>query len=284
MSGVSVQSRRIADVFARAKAEARTPLVLYLTAGDPTADVSLDLILAAADAGMDILELGVPWSDPSADGLAIQGAMMRALAQGGGLSAALKLCQRVRQARPELPIVLFGYANPIVVRGCTAFAQLAKAAGADAVLCVDWPADEDRELPDALSAEGLAFVPLLAPTSTAERVKAAFEVGGGFIYYVSLTGITGAQLTDFSAPAAHVALIRETNTKHLPVVVGFGIATPQDARSVAAFADGVVVGSAAVRLIETTPNGAAKAELVRLVSGLSDGLRGRGPSGAPART
>lgn len=266
---------RLAAAFARAKAEGRTPLVIYLTAGDPNAEASFELVLAAADAGMDVLELGIPWSDPSADGLAIQGAMLRALNNGGGLSATLKLCARIRQARPALPIVLFGYANPIVVRGCAAFAADAKAAGADAVLCVDWPADEDKELPEALRAQGLGFVPLLAPTSTPARVNAALEVAGGFVYYVSLTGITGAKLTDFSGPAAHVAQIRAAAHNRLPVVVGFGIATPQDARTVAGFADGVVVGSAAVRLIETSPQ-TAKADLARLVSGLSDGLRGVG--------
>ncbi len=266
---------RLAAAFARAKTEGRTPLVIYLTAGDPNAEASFELVLAAADAGMDVLELGIPWSDPSADGLAIQGAMLRALNNGGGLSATLKLCARIRQARPALPIVLFGYANPIVVRGCAPFAADAKAAGADAVLCVDWPADEDKELPEALRAQGLGFVPLLAPTSTPARVAAALAVAGGFVYYVSLTGITGAKLTDFSAPAAHVAQIRAAAHNRLPVVVGFGIATPQDARTVAGFADGVVVGSAAVRLIETSPQ-TAKADLARLVAGLSDGLRGVG--------
>ena len=264
---------RLATAFARAKGEGRTPLIIYLTAGDPDAEASFDMILAAADAGMDILELGIPWSDPSADGLAVQGAMLRALNAGGGLSAALKLCARIRQARPALPVVLFGYANPIVVRGCAKFAAEAKAAGADAVLCVDWPADEDKELPDALRAQGLGFVPLLAPTSTAARTQAALDVAGGFVYYVSLTGITGAKLTDFSRPAAHVAQIRSAAANRLPVVVGFGIATPQDARTVAGFADGVVVGSAVVRLIENSPQ-TAKADLVRLVTGLAQGLRG----------
>ncbi len=273
MSAAEQGTARIAAAFARAKAEGRKPLVIYLTGGDPDAESSFELIMAAAEAGMDILELGIPWSDPSADGLAIQGAMMRAIEHGGGLTSTLKLCARLREARPELPIVLFGYANPIVVRGCAAFAADAKRAGADAALCVDWPADEDRELPDALTAQGLGFVPLLAPTSTERRVRAALDVAGGFVYYVSLTGITGAKLTEFTAPAAHVAQIRDAADGRLPVVVGFGIATPQDARSVASFADGVVVGSAAVRLIERGP-ATAKADLTRLVKDLSQGLRG----------
>ena len=264
---------RIEKAFAKCKADGRKALVIYLTGGDPDMETSCALILAAADAGMDVLELGVPWSDPSADGLAIQGAMTRALGAGGGLSATLKLCQRIRSARPELPIVLFGYANPIVVRGCAKFAAEARQAGADAVLCVDWPADEDKELTTALAAEGLAFVPLLAPTSTPQRVRAGLEVAGGFVYYVSLTGITGAKLTDFSAPAAHVAQIRAAAESRLPVVVGFGIATPQDVKTVAAFADGVVVGSAAVRIIENTSAGQVVAAMGSFVRQLTTGLQ-----------
>ncbi|MDX2021826.1 MAG: tryptophan synthase subunit alpha [Deltaproteobacteria bacterium] len=270
---MAAASTRIAQAFAKATAEGRKALVIYLTAGDPNIETSFELILAAADAGMDVLELGIPWSDPSADGLAIQGAMQRALEAGGGMSAALKLCRRLREARPALPIVLFGYANPIVVKGCAAFAKAAREAGADAVLCVDWPADEDRELPNALAAEGLAFVPLLAPTSTPDRVRAALDVAGGFVYYVSLTGITGAKLTDFSGPAAHVAQIRAAAENRLPVVVGFGIATAADVKTVAAFADGVVVGSAAVRVIETTPKDGVSKALSTMIGGLAAGLK-----------
>lgn len=267
-----MSANRIAKAFANASSRGRKALVIYLTGGDPDPETSFELIVAAANAGMDVLELGIPWSDPSADGLAIQGAMMRALGAGGGLNATLKLCRRLREALPDLPIVLFGYANPIVVRGCKAFAENARDAGADAVLCVDWPAGEDSELPDALAAAGLAFVPLLAPTSTPERVRAALEVAGGFVYYVSLTGITGARLTDFSGPAAHVEQIRAAAENRLPVVVGFGISTPQDVKTVAAFADGVVVGSAAVRVIETTPAGKAAEAMGHFVSQLAGGL------------
>lgn len=270
---MATSSPRIAKAFEKAKSQGRKALVIYLTGGDPNAQTSYEIILAAADAGMDVLELGIPWSDPSADGLAIQGAMSRALGAGGGLNATLKLCRRIRDARPELPIVLFGYANPIVVRGCAVFAKDAHDAGADAVLCVDWPADEDKELPDALAAEGISFVPLLAPTSNPDRVKAALEVAGGFIYYVSLTGITGAKLTDFSGPAAHVAQIRAAAENRLPVVVGFGISTPQDVKTVAAFADGVVVGSAAVRIIENSAAGTATKAMGELVAQLATGLK-----------
>jgi tryptophan synthase alpha chain len=176
--------------------------------------------------------------------------MRRALAAGGGMGAALELCRAVRADSPEVPVVLFGYANPIFVRGTAKFAAQAKQAGADGVLCVDWPADEDPELAQALAQQGLDLVPLIAPTSTPQRVKAAAAVAGGFLYYVSLTGITGSQLPNLDEAAARVRHVRELSGGRLPVAVGFGIATPADARAVAGFADGVVVGSAAVRVIE----------------------------------
>lgn len=264
----------MARAFARARSENRKALVVYLTASDPDAETSRRLVLAAARAGADVIELGVPWSDPSADGPAIQAAMARALRSGGGLKAALGICRRVRAENPDLPLVLFGYANPIAVVGPRAFAASAREAGADAALCVDWPADEDADLAHALRAEGLGFVPLLAPTSTGPRVQAALEVASGFVYYVSLTGITGAKLTELSGPRRHVDEIRSMAGGRLPVAVGFGIATPQDVRAVAAFADAVVVGSAAVRTVEKA---AAEGrdpvpDLERFVRGLRDAL------------
>jgi tryptophan synthase alpha chain len=166
------------------------------------------------------------------------------------MGAALELCRAVRADSPEVPVVLFGYANPIFVRGTAKFAAQAKQAGADGVLCVDWPPDEDPELAQALAQQGLDLVPLVAPTSTPARVKAAAAVAGGFLYYVSLTGITGSQLPNLDEASARVRQVRELSGGRLPVAVGFGIATPADARAVASFADGVVVGSAAVRVIE----------------------------------
>jgi tryptophan synthase alpha chain len=241
---------RITRSFEKARAQGRKALVLYLTGSDPDFETSKRLLIAAARAGADILELGVPWSDPAADGPAIQLAMQRARAAGGGLSTTLELCRAVRQEAPEVGIVLFGYGNPIAIRGPERFAAQAKQAGADGVLCVDWPVDEDPTLTRALSAEGLDTIPLVAPTSTAERVKTAASVAGGFIYYVSLTGITGSKLPDLKEAAARVQQVRELSGNRLPVAVGFGIATPADVKAVAGFADGVVVGSAAVRIIE----------------------------------
>lgn len=241
---------RLGATFERARAGGRKALVVYLTAGDPDLETSRRLLLAAAEAGADVLELGVPWSDPSADGPAIQAAMLRSLRAGGGLSRTLELCRAVREAAPEVSLVLFGYANPIVVMGPDRFAAAARQAGADAVLCVDWPPGEDRELTLALAVEHIDFIPLLAPTSTPARIAAAAAVAGGFIYYVSLTGITGATLGDLDDPRRRVEQIRAATAGRLPVVVGFGVATPDDARRVSRFADGVVVGSAAVRIIE----------------------------------
>ncbi|HXU05358.1 MAG TPA: tryptophan synthase subunit alpha [Polyangia bacterium] len=270
-------STRLTQIFARAKAAKRAALVIYLTAQDPDDETSRRLVLAAAEAGADIIEVGVPWSDPSADGKAIQAAIHRALASGGGMSKALALTRALRQAHPDVGIVLFGYANPIVVMGHEAFAAAAHDAGADGVLCVDYPADEDAELTTALAKYGMDFVPLLAPTSTAARIDVGVKAATGFIYYVSLTGITGTALADMEEPRAKVEAIRARSGGKLPVAVGFGIKTPGAARAVASFADGVVVGSAAVEVIEKAV--AAKRDpvpdLAAFVRSLRDALDAR---------
>jgi tryptophan synthase alpha chain len=262
---------RLAARFARARAEKRAALIIYLTADDPDGETSLRLMGAAIDAGADIIEIGVPWSDPSADGKAIQAAMHRALGRGGGLRRSLVLCRQLRDAYPDVGLVLFGYANPIVVMGPDVFALKARDAGADGVLCVDYPPDEDGALATALAREGLDYVPLLAPTSTNPRIDAAVAAAGSFIYYVSLTGITGTALANLDAPRAQVAAIRERSGGRLAVAVGFGIRTPGAARAVASFADGVVVGSAAVEIVEKAA--AAKRDPVPEMSAFVSGLR-----------
>ncbi len=241
---------RLAARFARARAEKRAALIVYLTADDPDGVTSLRLMRAAAEAGADIIEIGIPWSDPSADGKAIQAAMHRALGRGGGLRRALGLCSELRAACPDVGLVLFGYANPILVMGVDVFALKARDAGADGLLCVDYPPDEDRALPNALAREGLDFVPLLAPTSTDARIDLALQAAGSFVYYVSMTGTTGTALGDLEGPRAKVAAIRERGGGKVPVAVGFGIRTPDAARAVASFADAVVVGSAAVEIVD----------------------------------
>lgn len=241
---------RLERIFAAARQERRPALVVYLTALDPDFETSRRLVLAAAQAGADVIEVGIPWSDPSADGLAIQGAMRRALAAGGGLSRALELCQAVRAENADVGLVPFGYANPIVIAGPESFARRARDAGADAVLCVDWPPDEATELLAALTRFDIGFIPLLAPTSTPERISAAAKAARGFLYYVSMTGITGVKIADLDGPRRHVAEIRAATDGRHPIVVGFGVTSSDDARAIGSFADGVVVGSAVVRLIE----------------------------------
>ncbi len=267
---------RIDRVFARARAENRKALVLYLTASDPDFETSRRLMLAAADAGADIIEIGVPWSDPSADGPVIQGAMNRALASGGGLGRALELCRDVRSGNPDVGLVLFGYANPIIVTGPENFARRARDAGADAVLCVDWPPDEAPELLTALRETGLGYIPLLAPTSTPGRIQIAGAAARGFLYYVSMTGITGVKISDLEGPRNHVAEIRSNTGASLPIVVGFGITTPADAQAIGSFADGVAVGSAAVRIVEQAAAAGRDPvpELTTFVRGLASAIKG----------
>jgi tryptophan synthase alpha chain len=269
-------SARLERIFARARQQDRKVLVVYLTALDPDFNTSLRLILAAAQAGADIVEIGVPWSDPSADGLAIQAAMQRALKAGGGLSRALDLCRGIRAENPDLGLVLFGYANPIMVTGPVAFARRAREAGADAVLCVDWPPDEGKDLLAALQAVDVGYIPLLAPTSTVPRIQIACETARGFLYYVSMTGITGVKLSDLEGPRRHVAEIRAVSLNRHPIVVGFGITTAADAHEVASFADGVAVGSAAVRIIgdAITAGRDPVPELMVFVRSLAAALKG----------
>lgn len=265
----------IDGAFARARAAGRKALVIYLAALDPDFDTSRRLMRAAAEAGADIIEIGIPWSEPSADGIVIQGAIRRALAAGGGPSRTLDLCRAVRADAPSVGLVLFGYANPIMVAGPEAFARRARDAGADAVLCVDWPPDEGPELLAALRGADLGYVPLLAPTSTPARIAVAGAAARGFLYYVSMTGITGTQIKDVDAPRRDVEAIRAaTGGKH-PIVVGFGVTSPEDARAVAGFADGVVVGSAAVRVVEQAIAGGADpvGALSSFVAGLAAALR-----------
>jgi tryptophan synthase alpha chain len=235
---------------ALARPSRRKALVLYLTGGHPDISTSRRLLLAAARAGADVIELGIPWSDPSADGPVIQASSRKAILAGGGLGASLALCRDLRNSGATVPVVLFGYANPIFVRGTEAFAAAAAEAGADAALCVDWPPDEAGDLIAALRSRQLDLIPLLAPTSTPERIRVVTREASGFIYYVSMTGITGRSLDDLEGPRRQVAEIRALTGDRLPIAVGFGISTPAQAKAVASFADAVVVGSAAVRLID----------------------------------
>lgn len=258
---------RLERAFGDGAAAGRKQLVVYLTCGDPSAEASAELVVAAARAGADVIELGVPFSEPSADGPAIQRAMQRALARGAGLRAALDVVMRVRRAGCEVPIVLFGYYNPIFVTGPERFCRAATEAGADGLLVVDLPVEELEELRAPAAAARLSVIPLVAPTSTPERIARVAALRPPFVYYVSITGVTGAALSGTEAIAARVAEVRAA--VNVPVAVGFGISTPDDARRLAAHAEAVVVGSAIVRAIEQHPGREveAVAELVGALRG-----------------
>jgi tryptophan synthase alpha chain len=237
----------IAAAFARARADRRAAFVPYLTAGDPHLDVTAALVVALARAGADVVELGVPFSDPIADGPVNQAAASRALAAGTTLEQILATVARLRAAT-RVPLVLFTYFNPVHAYGLKRFAEHAAASGVDGVLCVDLPPEEAKgEYLDALARFGLDPVFLLAPTSTRERVKAVARAGSGFVYYVSRTGVTGERAELPRGLDREVADLR--HRLKLPVAVGFGISTPDQVAAVAKIADGVVVGSALVRLV-----------------------------------
>ena len=257
---------RLRAAFDRAAAEQRAAFVAYLTFGDPDPETSIAVVEAACRAGADVIELGVPFSDPSADGPSIQRAMERALAAGGSLPAALDAVAALRARGIETPIVLFGYYNPVFVMGPAAFAARASAAGVDAVLTVDLPIDELAELAQPLAAHGLAVIPLVAPTSTAERIARLGSFAPPFVYYISLTGVTGVRA---AAPVDPARLARIRDASHAPVAVGFGIRTPADAARFSAIADGVVVGSALVDQVAAGAPGEAPARVAALVTELA---------------
>lgn len=238
----------IAAVFERCRVEKRAAFIPYLTAGDPDFDTGGRLLEALAAGGADLIELGVPFSDPIADGPVNQRAAARALAAGASLSGVLDLVARYRD-RLGVPMVLFTYFNPILAAGVERFAKRAQASGVDGVLCVDLPPEEAAgELTPALRARELDTVFLLAPTSDRRRVRQVCETSTGFVYYVSRTGVTGAREELPSALLKEVKRLRRRLSQ--PLAVGFGISTPQQVRSVARVADGVVVGSALVRIVE----------------------------------
>jgi len=248
----------------------RPALVIYLTQGDPSPEHTVALVRAAADAGADVVELGVPFSDPNADGPVIQAAMERALAAGGSLPGALDAVAALRRSGCEVPVVLFGYYNPIFVMGTERFAARAAEAGVDAVLTVDLPVEEIDELRVPLAAHGIDVVPLLAPTSTADRIARVRSLAPPFVYYISLTGVTGASMASVGVAAERVDQIRHGSG--VPVAVGFGIKTAADAAAVGRVADGVVVGSAVVARIAAAPAGQAAAAVAELVAELRAGL------------
>lgn len=218
--------------------------VAFITAGDGDTAANLDALVAG---GADVIELGMPFTDPMADGPAIQAANLRSLAKGTTTTGVLMMANEFRARHPDIPLVLMGYANPMIRRGAKWFAEHARGAGVDGIICVDIPPEEDGELGPALRAEGIAPIRLATPTTDAARLPSVLEGSDGFLYYVSVAGITGKQQAAIDSIEANVSRIKQHTD--LPVAVGFGVRTPEQAAEIAKVADGVVVGSAFVDLI-----------------------------------
>lgn len=286
MSGSVSGCARIARRFAALAAEGRAGLVTFTTACDPDYATSLALLKGLPAAGADLIELGMPFSDPMADGPAIQAASLRALKAGGRMSLTLAMVREFRAGDADTPLILMGYYNPIHSYGVERFLRDAGAAGVDGLIVVDVPAEEDAELCLPATAAGIAFIRLITPTTDAERLPVVLRHSSGFLYYVSITGVTGTAAASDAAIAAAVARLRPHSP--LPLAVGFGIRTPEQAAAVARVADAAVVGSAIVQRIadhcpaEGEPDPALHANVLALVTELAQGVRqARQPSGAP---
>jgi tryptophan synthase alpha chain len=269
---------RIDQKFAALKSQGRVALVTFVTAGDPDFDTSLKILEGLPQAGADIIEFGMPFTDPMADGPAIQAAGLRALASGQTMKKTLKLVTAFRAKNKDIPVVLMGYYNPIYVYGVAAFVKDAKSAGVDGLIVVDLPPEEDDELCIPSMAAGLNFIRLTTPTTDDKRAPAVFKHTSGFVYYVSVLGITGTKAPDLKSVKANVRRLK-THTD-LPICVGFGVKSAEQARTIAKDADGVVVGSALVAAIAGSLDKKGKATsktskaVHRLVSDIASGLRG----------
>ena len=257
---------RIDRKFAALRAEGKKAFVAYVMAGDPDYDSSLELIRGLPGAGVDIIEMGLPFTDPMADGATIQLAGQRALAAGQTLDRTLAMARSFRENDDTTPIVMMGYYNPIYSRGVEKFLEQAKEAGIDGLIIVDLPPEEDDELCIPAQAAGLNFIRLATPTTDDKRLPKVLQNTSGFVYYVSITGITGAAAAQAADVAPEVARIKAKTD--LPVIVGFGVRTPETARDIAAVADGTVVGSAILKLVEEKR---PVAEILSFVKGLADG-------------
>ena len=261
---------RIDKTFAKLKQHNRKALIPFITAGDPSPELTVPLLHALVEAGADVLELGVPFSDPMADGPVIQRASERALANKIGLKDVLAMTAEFRKINTTTPVVLMGYANPVERMGYAVFAEAAKAAGVDGVLTVDIPPEESAGVADVFKAAGLDPIFLLSPTTPESRVELVATAAGGFIYYVSLKGVTGSANLDMDEVAQKIAAIRRHCT--LPVGVGFGIRDAATAEAVARIADAVVVGSRIVSEIETAPESEVVSRVKILVQDLRRGV------------
>ncbi|MGJ8564571.1 MAG: tryptophan synthase subunit alpha [Alphaproteobacteria bacterium] len=261
-------TQRLSQTFADLKAANSTAFVAYMMGGDPDRATSQTLMNALPGAGVDIIELGMPFTDPAADGATIEAAGLRSLKDGTTLNTILEMAAEFRKANKTTPIIVMGYCNPVHHMGYAEFAAAAKAAGVDGAIIVDLPPEEDGELRAAFETHDLALIRLATPTTDAARLPKVVAGTKGFVYYVSMTGITGAAFTQAASVKEQVAKVREAS--NLPVVVGFGVKTPERAREVAIDADGVVVGSAIVQ--EMHENGLDAA--LKLVRSLADATHG----------
>ena len=257
---------RIDDTFARLRAEGRKAFVTYVMAGDPDAATTGAILAGLPGAGVDIIEIGLPFTDPMADGPTIQLAGQRALEGGMTLQGVLDLVTAFRETDDTTPVVLMGYYNPIYSRGVERFLADAKAAGIDGMIVVDLPPEEDVELCLPAQAAGLNFIRLATPTTDEKRLPRVLQNTSGFVYYVSINGITGAGSADAATVAPEVARIKRSTD--LPVIVGFGIKTPEASESIAAVADGCVVGSA---IVERIGRGDAVEDVLAYVASLAEG-------------
>ncbi len=263
---------RIDRRFAALRAQGRKAFVAFVTAGDPDYATSEKILLGLPGAGADVIELGMPFSDPMADGPAVQASSLRALKGGQTMRRTLELVRTFRKHDPDTPIVLMGYYNPIYVYPREAFLDDAKAAGVDGLIIVDVPPEADDELCLPAVARGLNFIRLATPTTDDARLPAVLANTSGFLYYVSITGITGTAAPDVAAVHSHIARIKRSTG--LPIAVGFGVKTPQQAKAIAEAADGVVVGSALVNAVKDSlgPNGESTGKTVANVLDVVDGL------------
>ena len=268
---------RIDALFTRLRQENRPALVTYFMGGDPDFETSLSVMKALPKAGSDIIELGMPFSDPMADGAAIQAAGLRSLKGGQTLARTLKMAEEFRRDNDETPIVMMGYYNPIYIYGVERFLADAKAAGIDGFIIVDLPPEMDEELCIPALKVGLSFIRLATPTTDEKRLPKVLENTSGFVYYVSMTGITGSALADTTKVSEAVNRIKAHTD--LPVCVGFGVKTAAQAKAIGASADGVVVGTAIVNAVANVlgPDGKTTADpadaVATLVRGLAQGIR-----------
>jgi tryptophan synthase alpha chain len=268
---------RIDQKFAALKREGRAGLVTFITAGDPDYESALAMLMGLPAAGADVIELGMPFSDPMADGPAIQASSLRALRGGQTMKKTLSMVREFRKRDDTTPIVLMGYYNPIYVYPVDRFIADAVDAGADGLIVVDMPPEEDEELRPAAAASGLNFIRLATPTTDAKRLPAVLANTSGFVYYVSIAGITGTAAPDITAVGEHLARLKAHT--ELPIAVGFGVKSPEQVRALAGVAEGVVVGSALVSAIAESldENGHATKDteprLLELVEHLSSALR-----------